>query len=185
MAIPDLPVDQQERRLHLERYEYAASVLRGKRVLDCACGMGYGTELMRRNGVEACGVDKDPDAIRLARERYPEAVYAVGDIYDVSFDGFDALVSFETLEHLDEPSRILDRLASSGVSEIIASVPIRPTVHVNPWHRTDFTPDSFRALIHRAYDHIDYDRGQLWSDGEDMYRVIHGKKDGQGSCLSR
>lgn len=171
MAIPDLPIDEQERRIHLERYAYAASVLHGKSVLDCACGMGYGTDLIRRGGASVLGVDIDPDAIQTARERYPESSYDVGDIYTTPFDGYDALVCFETLEHLDHPEQVIERLA--GVKEIIASVPIRPTAHANHWHRKDFTHDSFRSLIGSSYD-IVYELSQAWSDGGDMYLMVHG-----------
>jgi SAM-dependent methyltransferase len=152
MTIPDLPVHEQERRIHLERYEYASGVMSGKKVLDCACGMGYGTDMLRSRGATALGVDIDPGAIALAGERYPESSYAVGDIYTVPLDGVEAAVCFETLEHLDDPELVIDRFSAAGVSEIIASVPIRPTVHANHWHRRDFTHDSFRSLIGRAYE---------------------------------
>jgi SAM-dependent methyltransferase len=173
MTIPDLPDDSQERRIHFERYEYAAGMLKGKRVLDCACGMGYGTDLMRRAGVASYGVDIDPAAIELAQQRYGGR-YAVDDIHTTPLDGYDAVVSFETLEHVDNPVQIIDRFAAN-IPEIIASAPIRPTIHINHWHRSDFTPSSFRALIRRGY-RIIHEQGQLWSDGEDMYLLIHGKR---------
>lgn len=175
MDIPSLPVEQPERRIHLERYEYAAQALGGRRVLDCACGMGYGTDLLRLGGAQVMGVDKDPKAIELARQRYPESFYLVGDIYEVSLENIDAVVSFETLEHLDDPRSVLARIGESEVSEVIASVPIRPTVNVNHWHRTDFTPDSFRDLIGGVFKIVN-ERGQLWPDGEDMYLVLHGRR---------
>jgi len=175
MTIPDLPDDQQERRMHIERYEYAASVLKGKRVLDCACGMGYGTDIMRCAGVLVSGIDKDKEAITLARKRYPDCVYTTADVDAISFKGLDALVAFEFLEHLDRPELIIDRCGRACVSEIIASVPIRPTVHVNHWHRTDFTPDSFRKLIESRY-RIVPEQEQIWSDGEPMYLMLHGQK---------
>lgn len=175
MVIPDLPTDQQERHLHLARYEYAARVLHGKSVLDCACGMGYGTDLMCRAGVVANGIDIDPAAIKMAKTRY-NWHYGVDDIYTTPFGGYHALVSFETLEHLDHPEQIIHRAADAGMQEIISSVPVRPTVHANHWHRTDFTHDSFRELITSGGYQIVHEQGQLWSDGEDMYLMIHGRQ---------
>lgn len=174
MQIVDLPPEHPERRIHLERYEYAARVLAGKQVLDCACGMGYGTDLLRKAGCPVVGIDIDPAAIALALERYPSTAYFTGDYYTYPMEGFEALVSFETLEHLDEPERVIDRLPD-GMREIVASVPIRPTVGWNPWHRRDFTPDSFRELIRRRF-RIVHEMGQLWIDGEDLYLMLHGRR---------
>lgn len=50
--------------LHLERYRFAASKLRPGRVLDLACGVGYGSAILgERPDVTVVGVDVAPDAI--------------------------------------------------------------------------------------------------------------------------
>ena len=172
MNISEMALEQPEKRLHVERYEYAANALRGKRMLDCACGMGYGTAIL---GATAHGVDIDPEAIGLAQQSYPGGSYAVGDLYAVPLDGFDALVSFETLEHLDRPAEIIDRLPPT-VSDIVASVPIRPTVGWNPWHRSDFTKDTFRELIQSGGFRIIHELPQMWVDGADLYLMVHGRR---------
>jgi 2-polyprenyl-3-methyl-5-hydroxy-6-metoxy-1,4-benzoquinol methylase len=138
MDIPNLPDSDAEKRLHLERYEYAASVLTGLRVLDCACGMGYGTAMLREVGIFAVGIDLDQNAIQLARQRFPCCFFYIGDIHDCVIEGYEALVSFETLEHLKDPENVIQRLPAS-LKTIIASVPIVPTVGINPSHRSDFT----------------------------------------------
>lgn len=46
-----LPVfDDLRRRFHVERYEFAARLADGRDVLDCACGTGYGTWLLKTKG---------------------------------------------------------------------------------------------------------------------------------------
>ena len=53
--------------LHLERYEFAATQARPGRLLDIACGVGYGTEILYQgNGqnTEAIGVDCSDESIR-------------------------------------------------------------------------------------------------------------------------
>lgn len=174
MNIAELAPEQPEKRLHMERYEYAGSVLRGKRVLDCACGMGYGTAILASSGCPSTGIDIDAEAIDLAIQNYNGCHFQVGDIYAIVMDGYDALVSFETLEHLERPADIITRLPNT-ITDIIASVPIRPTVGWNPWHKSDFTKDSFRDLIRSRFEII-HEFGQEWVDGEDLYLVIHGRR---------
>jgi SAM-dependent methyltransferase len=177
MNIPALPDEQPERRIHIERYEYAAKVLAGKRVLDCACGMGYGTESLSRT-CTVTGVDIDPEAVSLARQQYPQLAFSVGDIHSVSFEGYDALVSFETLEHLQDPHGIFARLQddSCAINEVVVSAPIRPTVGWNPWHKSDFTHGSFCQMIEQVF-RIVHVVGQPWVDDKgDLYLMVHGRR---------
>ena len=174
MNIAELAIEQPEKRIHLERYDYAGRALTGKRVLDCACGMGYGTAMLAGAGCSTKGVDIDMSAIELARQMYPGQHFEKGDIYDTPLLDFDALVSFETLEHLEQPQAVIERLPIQ-VTDIIASVPIRPTVGWNPWHKSDFTKESFRELI-RSQFQIVHEWGQIWIDGADLYLVIHGRR---------
>lgn len=141
-------------RLHLERYEFAARVARPGRLLDCACGVGYGTRVLadRNPGLRpALGVDLSAEAIGYARERYGGegvaflAADALG--YDDA-EGFDTIVSLETVEHVDDPERffahLVEMLRPGGV--LVASVPTTPSVDLNPHHRSDFSERSFAAL---------------------------------------
>ncbi len=175
MNIAEMAPEQPEKRIHMERYEYAAQVLAGKRVLDCACGMGYGTAILAQS-CDVLGVDIDPEAITLAREQYPGCNFEVGDIHTVPKRAFEAFVSFETLEHLEQPSAILNRLPES-ISDIVVSAPIRPTVGWNAWHRSDFTHGSFCQLVERGGFRIVHVMGQSWVDGKgDLYLMVHGRR---------
>jgi ubiquinone/menaquinone biosynthesis C-methylase UbiE len=54
--------------LHLERYEFAAKYLRPGRLLDIACGVGYGTRLLLDRShvdITAVGVDISEEIISL------------------------------------------------------------------------------------------------------------------------
>ena len=174
MDIPSLDDAQPEKAIHLARYDYARVALRGLHVLDCACGMGYGTHLLEPD-CRSFGVDIDPQAISLATQRFPLNDYSVGDIYTVPMHQYDALVSFETLEHLERPEQVIDRLPIN-ITEIICSAPIRPTVGWNPWHKSDFTHASFCSLIERVF-RVVHVVGQPWVDGRgDLYLMVHGKR---------
>ena len=142
-------------RLHLERYEFAARHARGGRLLDIACGVGYGTALLAEkspDAVSALGVDVSPQALTYAREHYASDAVEFRAADAMEFcdeEGFDLIVSLETIEHLPDPRGFLGRVAEllrpGGV--LVASVPTTPSVDLNPHHCHDFSEASFRRLI--------------------------------------
>ncbi len=142
-------------QLHLDRYEFAAGLLAPGRVLDIACGAGYGTRLLADAAAHAAGVlgvDRSEAAVDYARARYGGAGVEFRAADAVAFRdaaGFDSIVSLETIEHLDDPGRFLAGLAAmlrpGGV--LIASVPTTPSVDVNPHHRHDFSERGFRGML--------------------------------------
>jgi 2-polyprenyl-3-methyl-5-hydroxy-6-metoxy-1,4-benzoquinol methylase len=146
---------RQTLELHLERYRFAARCARPGRLLDLACGVGYGTRLVADEaaGVErALGVDLAPEAVTYARDHYArEGVeFAASDA--LAFrdpEGFDTIVSLETVEHVPDPARLVAHLASllrpGGV--LVASAPTTPSADVNLHHLHDFTERSFRRLF--------------------------------------
>jgi SAM-dependent methyltransferase len=143
--------------LHVARYRFAAEHARAGRLLDLACGVGYGTRLVADRAdaeLEALGVDVSDEAVAYATERYarPGVSYRVDDAYGFEDPaGFDTIVSLETIEHLPDPDRFVERLAAllrpGGI--LVASVPTTPSVDANPHHLHDFTEGSFRRLFSR------------------------------------
>lgn len=55
---------------HWHRYAFARSLARGKRVLDAACGEGYGSAVLAAEATAVTGVDIDAQAIAHAQARY-------------------------------------------------------------------------------------------------------------------
>ena len=141
--------------LHLERYAFAAEQAGPGRLLDIACGVGYGTQLLADRvaaASEVVGVDLSPSAIEYARERYANSRIRYVECDAMAFEvsgGFDTIVSLETVEHLPEPRRFLHKLAGMlrPAGTLIASVPTTPSVDINPHHLHDFDERSFRALV--------------------------------------
>jgi len=141
--------------LHMQRYEFAAKHVKGNRLLDIACGVGYGTRLMADNVNtinEALGVDLSHDAVDYALRHYRNERVRFLEQDAMTFsdeEGFDSIVSVETMEHVAEPAmlakRLIGLLRPGGV--FIASVPTTPSTDVNPFHSHDFTEGSFRDMV--------------------------------------
>jgi 2-polyprenyl-3-methyl-5-hydroxy-6-metoxy-1,4-benzoquinol methylase len=151
---PEDPAARATLDLHLARYAFAARVAKPGRLLDLACGVGYGTHhLLACNAAvrDAVGVDVAPDAVAHANAHYagPRARFAASDA--LAFDdaaGFDTVVSLETIEHVPDPVALFAKLVSlvRPGGRLVASVPTTPSVDLNPHHLHDFTAASFAAL---------------------------------------
>lgn len=88
--------------------------------LDIGCGEGVLVEKITENGFDAVGIDKDPDAIRLAD---PELDIRQGDIEkDIFIDRWDYLACLNVIEHLDHPERIKDLVATIKKGAIIITI---------------------------------------------------------------
>lgn len=141
--------------LHIERYEFAARKLRdANSILDIACGVGYGSRLLKDSLPAALvtGVDSSAEAIEYANARYawPGLTFRVGDAMTFDDGPFDAVVSLETIEHLPDPQPFIQGVATrllrpGGI--FIGSVPVTPSMDANPHHLHDFTARSFRKLL--------------------------------------
>jgi len=141
------------RRDHLQRYFFAAERLKGKRVLDLACGCGYGSWLLHEAGNEVTGVDIEPEAIAYAKKHYQGPSYLCQAGEETKGE-WDALVTFETLEHLDKPEAVLAIQAPL----VIASVPNEERFPFRAEkfsgdkypHKRHYTPMEFDLLLNEA-----------------------------------
>ena len=176
-----IPDDPQCRSLyveHLARYRFAQTHVRGQRVLDIACGVGYGTALLARAGaVSAIGIDVDAQSIAYAEEHYggkPNVLFIqapASRLMQVAPGPCDVCVSFETIEHLEHPEQFLKDVAALLVPDglLIISTPNRYVycpenrdgLHSrNPFHRREWTAKEFLGLLSRHCDVLSV-HGQL------------------------
>lgn len=146
----DADVPEIDRYEHLVRYEWARDLLEPHwTVADAACGTGYGAAILLERCRAVTGIDYSDTALRRARVRTKglDARFLKTDLNAVSDIGkYDAVVSLETVEHLEDPERFVRLLKNAAKRRIVISAPVRPQKHLNPWHRHDFTRDEFEKL---------------------------------------
>ena len=140
---------------HLARYRLAAQLAPGRRVLDAACGEGYGTALLAAAGADAVGVDVDEATVEHARRRHGVEA-KVADVAALPFDdgAFDLVVSFETIEHVQDAERALDELARVRAPGglLMISTPVAGQYLVdNEFHVREFGHDEFTGLLRARF----------------------------------
>jgi trans-aconitate methyltransferase len=86
----------------------------GERILDLGCGTGHLTARIAEAGAHVVGIDRSPDMIRQAREKYPSLRFEVMDAREISLDEiFDAVFSNATLHWIKEPERVMSGIKKS------------------------------------------------------------------------
>jgi len=142
---------------HVQRYRFAARYTAGRRTLDIASGEGYGSAMLRGAGATVTSIDVAEPACRHARTRYglDAVVGSAGEIPAASASQ-SVVVSFETLEHLDDADAFLSevrRVLEPG-GTFVVSTP-NPDVFAdrgpNPWHVNEMTLPSFREHLARHF----------------------------------
>ena len=143
---------------HVHRYLLARELVRGRRVLDIACGEGYGTDLLAGRAQHVIGVDVVPAAVHHAQQHYgrPHVRFIAGDCAAIPLAArsIDVVVSFETLEHVrehDDVMREIRRVLTADGILIISSPDRRqyseiPNYH-NPFHVRELDRGQFETLL--------------------------------------
>ena len=150
---------------HWHRYAFARRYVADKRVLDVACGEGYGSALLAEVASAVTGIDIDAVAVAHAKARYAAIAnvrFEQGSAAALALpDGsMDAVVSFETIEHLPraEQPRMLAEvarvLAGDGVLVMSAPNPVEYSTardYRNPFHRHEPDRAELDALLGSAF----------------------------------
>ena len=140
----------------INRYAFASQYVKGKEVLDIACGEGFGSRYLKLKGAKrVIGGDISDKAIECARSFYSEegVEFILLDAQELPFSSssFDVIVSLETIEHLRDPRRFLKEcfriLRREGI--FICSTPnaeVTPKIK-SPDHIKEFSPKEFKGLL--------------------------------------
>ena len=166
-TLPDVPIENYWYRRHLAVYEWIAARVAGMRVIDMACGEGYGSAVLASRAAAVTGVDANPEAHDHARLRYSRQglTFERGLIETHGQPGaFDAAVFLQTIEHVADPAGVLDHLrtllAPDGViyistPNLLTLAPPGADKSDNPWHLREYRADEFRHLCACAFGSVE------------------------------
>ena len=155
-------------------YEWIAGRVRGRRVIDMACGEGYGTAALARTAASVIGVDANPEAHEHARLRYRlENVRFERALVEAFSEPADAVVFLQTIEHLREPGGVLEHfrsLLSDGGSVFVSTpnvltlAPKGASRSDNPWHVHEYRLAEFERLCREHFSEVE------------LYGLFHARK---------
>lgn len=151
--------------VHLKAYETAAELARNKRVLDLGCNNGYGTELIARGAARVVGADVSPRSIEAARVRCPALDFVLVDGTSLPFPdaSFDAVFSFQVIEHIEDPSPYLAEIRRVLVPGgfVMFTTPnreIRLAPGMKPWntfHVREYSGPELEQFLGRAFERVE------------------------------
>lgn len=151
-AVPEHMRGDRNLQAHLARYVWAMyPYCQNKIVLDVASGAGYGSDLLSYAAAQVHGLDISPEAVDYATARYPHVHFRVGDATSLPYDpwSFDTVVSFETIEHIRKPHKLVQEayrvLRTNGLFIVSA-----PENSGSPWHVREYTADELLAECQMA-----------------------------------
>ena len=151
---------------HLHRYAIARDLSGGKRVLDLACGEGFGAALLSQTADRVTGVDICEETIAAASAKYQREnlKFVVGSATDlpIASCSIDLVACFETIEHVADQEGILGEikrvLKPAGL--LIVSTPDKdqynaPDLPPNPYHTRELSRDEFKQLLQRYFKNVE------------------------------
>jgi len=153
---------------HLHRYAYAKTLVKNKRVLDLACGEGYGSKLLASTASSVVGIDIDENVVGHASEKYgcETLRFLTGSMTAVPIQEnhrFDVIVCFEAIEHIENQDGVLTEakrlLAPDGL--LIVSTPNKPiygraSPEQNPFHARELHFTEFEELLGRYFRNLKF-----------------------------
>ena len=164
MGIASNAFDPANVNRHKNRYFFAAEIIKGAQyVFDGACGTGYGSEILSEHVTSITAVDLDKTALAYAERHHARSNirYQQGDLTNLNFGNnlFDAIISLETLEHLNDPRQYLNSLVSllAETGCFIVSTPITrnggPSLF-NRHHLFEYSLSQLKTLLGHYFSSI-------------------------------
>jgi SAM-dependent methyltransferase len=164
-TLPDVPEENYWYRRHLFVYEWIAERVAGRRVVDMACGEGYGSNVLAGAAADVVGVDANPEAHEHARLRYvrPNLRFE-RELVESFAEPCDAVVFLQTIEHVQDAGAILEHfksmlapgaLAFVSTPNLLTLAPPGAEKSGNPWHVHEYCAKEFRALCEAHFPRVE------------------------------
>jgi SAM-dependent methyltransferase len=156
------------RNEHIARFKFASPFLKGKVVVDCACGSGAGEQYFAPKAAAVVAFDLSIDALSSAwRHRFSNVVFAAGDaaLLPIRSRIADVVVSFEMIEHIEREEIFLQEvrrvLRHDGI--FLCSTPNRAVRNpgtsiddqpLNPFHFREYSQEEFTRLLNLYFESV-------------------------------
>jgi 2-polyprenyl-3-methyl-5-hydroxy-6-metoxy-1,4-benzoquinol methylase len=166
-TLPDVPAENYWFQRHLAVYEWIGARIVGLRVLDMACGEGYGSEVLSRSAGSVVGVDANPEAHEHARLRYrrDNLSFERGMVENFGEPStYGAVVLLQTIEHVQDPVAVLGHLGAllvpGGVAyistpNVLTLAPPGAEKSDNPWHIREYHAAEFAHLCRSVFERVE------------------------------
>lgn len=148
---PDIEVE------HLARYNFAAQFTKDLVVSDMSCGTGYASEILKAD--RYYGYDISKEAIDFATKHYKPNYPLEKQFYEMDFETMkgdgsvlhpgstDVVISFETIEHLEDPHNFLNWI-KNNTGLFIFSIPINMP---SEFHKQVYSVEQIKELIGKYF----------------------------------
>jgi SAM-dependent methyltransferase len=160
-TLPDVPEENYWFRRHQAVYEWIATRVAGERVIDMACGEGYGSDVLAASAASVVGVDANPEAHEHARLRYRRGnLRFERELVESFAEEADAVVFLQTIEHIQDPGKVLEHFRGlvGGAGTVYLSTPNVRTLAPkgaersdNPWHVHEYRAGEFEQLCREHF----------------------------------
>lgn len=143
-----------------------------KNILDIGCGEGFVDKYLisKNKDLIIHGIDINEEAISMAKQVCPDAVFEKGDIFNIDYPdkSFDLILVIEVLEHLVNPEVAIKEAKRLSRKYCIFSVPLEPYFRIcnfirgknilrlgNPsGHLWNWSRKQFNSLLLNHFDKI-------------------------------
>jgi 2-polyprenyl-3-methyl-5-hydroxy-6-metoxy-1,4-benzoquinol methylase len=172
-TLPDVPEENYWFQRHLVVYEWIAERCGGLRVVDMACGEGYGSQVLARTAASVTGVDANPEAHAHAKAKYTSATLRFERaLVETYAEPCDAIVFLQTIEHVQDLGAILEhfkrQLEPGGVAFVstpnVLTLAPNGERSDNPWHVYEYRPEEYAELCRRHFGSVE------------LYGLFHARK---------
>jgi 2-polyprenyl-3-methyl-5-hydroxy-6-metoxy-1,4-benzoquinol methylase len=164
-TLPDVPEENYWFQRHLVVYQWIAARAHGRRVVDLACGEGYGSAVLAGTAASVVGVDANPEAYEHARLKYTgEKVRFERTMIELWRGDADCVVFLQTIEHVQDPDAVLEsiceQIGPGGVAyvstpNVLTLAPEGAERSGNPWHVHEYRPQEYVDLCARHFSQVD------------------------------